>query len=74
MTRKISSLLILSLFVVAFLAMNVLAAKSPVQERKIDPRVYKMTQFAFPGEDYVLPYPDETIGQAGPHDVEAARQ
>ena len=74
MTRKISSLLILSLFVAAFLAMNVLAAKSPVEERKIDPRVYKMTQFAFPGEDNLAPYPDESIGQAGPHDVEAARQ
>ncbi|MFH2049120.1 MAG: hypothetical protein ABIJ12_06715, partial [bacterium] len=60
--------------ILVLMASSVLAAKSPVQERKIDPRVYKMTQFAFPGEDYVLPYPDETIGQAGPHDVEAARQ
>lgn len=74
MTRKISSLLILSLFVVAFLAMNALAAKSPVEERKIDPRAYKMTQFAFPSEDNLLSYPDESIGQAGSHDMEAARQ
>lgn len=67
-------MLILSLFVVAFLAMNALAAKSPVEERKIDPRAYKMTQFAFPGEINLLSYPDESIGQAGTHDADAVRQ
>ena len=50
MTRKISSLLILSLLTFAFLAMTATAAKSPVQRRVVDERVIKMTEYAFPDE------------------------
>ena len=53
MTRRITFLLILSLTLVAILAMTALAAKAPVtKERVIDPRVNKVMQ-------YTLPYPDE---------------
>jgi hypothetical protein len=59
MTRRITFLLILSLTLVAILAMTALAAKSPVTKRVIDPRVNRVTQ-------YVLPYPDESpMGSSG---------
>ncbi len=54
MTRRITFLLILSLTLVAILAMTALAAKAPVTKKsEIDPRVNKVMQ-------YVLPYPDES--------------
>ena len=60
MTRRITFLLILSLTLVAILAMTALAAKTPVTKRVIDPRVNRVMQ-------YTLPYPDED--RTGPLDV-----
>ncbi len=50
MTRKISSLLILSLLIFAFMAMGAYAAKEPVAKRVINPLVNKSLQYAFPDE------------------------
>ncbi|RKX27762.1 MAG: hypothetical protein DRP47_06075, partial [Candidatus Zixiibacteriota bacterium] len=51
MTRKISSLLILSLLMFAFLAMTASASKYPVQERRVvDQRSVNSTVYAFPNE------------------------
>jgi len=49
MTRRISTILVLSLLVVAFLAMSAHAVKSPDESpRVINPLVYKSLQYAFP--------------------------
>ncbi|MDH4158046.1 MAG: glycoside hydrolase, partial [candidate division Zixibacteria bacterium] len=52
MTRRLTVLFILSLTLVALMAMTAFAAKAPVSKRVINPRVYNVM-------DYVLPYPDE---------------
>ncbi len=52
MTRKISSVAILSLLLLAFLGMSAFAAKEAPAKRVIDPQVYKSLQYSFP-------YPDE---------------
>ena len=49
MTRRISTILILSLLAVAFVAMSAHAVKSPDESpRVINPLVYKSLQYAFP--------------------------
>ncbi len=55
MTRKISSLLILSLLLFAFLAMNAYAGKEPAK-RVINPLINKSLQYAFPDE-HIAPNP-----------------
>jgi len=55
MTRRITLLLILSLTLVAFMAMAAFAAKSPTEKRVKETNVHKLLQYAFP-------YPDESIG------------
>jgi hypothetical protein len=49
MTRRISTILVLSLLAVAFVAMSAHAVKSPDESpRVINPLVYKSLQYAFP--------------------------
>jgi len=50
MTRKFSSIAILSLLLVAFMGMSAFAAKEPVTKRVADGLIYKSVQYSFPDE------------------------
>ena len=53
MTRKITSVAILSLLLLAFVGSAVFAAKEAPARRVIDPAIYKVMQYSFP-------YPEES--------------
>lgn len=63
MTRKISSVAILSLLLLAFMGMSAFAAKE-APKRVIDPQVYKSLQYSFPYPNEhpaVVPGADRTV-------------